>query len=174
MLEYILLRKKDESLINPDLKSLRWMVIDETHSYTGAGAAEMAMLLRRVCLAFNVNPKDIRYSTSSATFGNAKTEAERKEMEDKLRSFISGITGADFSQIRVVDGKRTGSIPDGEEHDRWSLIYNNDFVSLNQLFPQGTVAEKLEALDEMCKRLGDKPSMKVNPRAQQRPLSQAH
>lgn len=48
MLEYILLRKKDESLIDPSLKSLRWMVIDETHSYTGAGAAEMAMLLRRV------------------------------------------------------------------------------------------------------------------------------
>ncbi len=161
MLEYILLRKKDESLINPDLKSLRWMVIDETHSYTGAGAAEMAMLLRRVCLAFNVNPKDIRYATSSATFGNAKTEAERKDMEDKLRSFISGITGADFSQIRVVDGKRTGSIPEGEDYDRWTLIYNNDFVSLKQLFPEGTVAEKLDALDEMCRRLGDKPSMKV-------------
>ena len=27
--------------------SLRWVAIDETHSYTGAGAAELAMLLRR-------------------------------------------------------------------------------------------------------------------------------
>lgn len=39
MLEYILLRKKDESLIRPELQSLRWIVIDETHTYSGAGAA---------------------------------------------------------------------------------------------------------------------------------------
>ena len=52
MLEYILLRTKDASLIAP--KSLRWMVIDETHTYSGAGAAEMAMLLRRLLLAFDI------------------------------------------------------------------------------------------------------------------------
>ena len=161
MLEYILLRKKDDALIDPALKSLRWMVIDETHSYTGAGAAEMSMLLRRVSLAFNVNPQEIRYATSSATFGNATTEAERIEAELKLRKFISGITGADIGQVRVIDGKRTGSVPEGEDHARWQMVYDNDFVSLNQLFPEGTVEEKLEALDGMCERLGDKPSMKV-------------
>lgn len=161
MLEYILLRKKDESLIDPSLKSLRWMVIDETHSYTGAGAAEMAMLLRRVSLAFNVNPHDIRYATSSATFGNAKDPAERAKNELELRKFISGITGASVEQIKVVDGKRVGSIPEGEDHDRCQLIYDNDFVSLSQLFPKGCVDEKLEALDEMCARLGEKPSMKI-------------
>lgn len=161
MLEYILLRKKDESLIDPVLKSLRWIVIDETHSYTGAGAAEMAMLLRRVCLAFNVNPHELRYATSSATFGNAKDPAEREKNELELRKFISGITGTSINQVRVIDGKRTGTIPEGEDHDRWQLIFDNDFVSLAELFPTGTVEDKLMALDEMCQRLGDKPTMKI-------------
>lgn len=161
MLEYILLRKKDESLIGPELRSLRWMVIDETHSYTGAGAAEMAMLLRRVSLAFNVNPHDIRYAISSATFGNAKDEKQRAENELALRKFISGITGAALEQVKVIDGKRIGQIPEGEDHDCWQLIFDNDYVSLSQLFHKGSVEEKLEALDEMCGRLGDRPTMKV-------------
>ena len=51
MLEYMLLRNKDQVLFeNADL---RWIVIDETHSYTGAGAAELALLMRRVLMAFN-------------------------------------------------------------------------------------------------------------------------
>jgi len=54
MLEYILLRGTDANLTNPALKSLRWITIDETHTYTGAGAAELAMLLRRIILAFGV------------------------------------------------------------------------------------------------------------------------
>ena len=36
MLEYILLRKSDENLIDPNKQSLRWVAIDETHTYTGA------------------------------------------------------------------------------------------------------------------------------------------
>ena len=43
MLEYILLRGADAKLIVAGKHSLRWVVIDETHSYTGAGAAELAM-----------------------------------------------------------------------------------------------------------------------------------
>lgn len=161
MLEYILLRKKDESLIKPELQSLRWVVIDETHTYSGAGAAEMAMLLRRVCLAFNVDPSLIRYATSSATFGNADTPEKKAEAEARLRTFISGMTGTSADQIRVVDGERKGKIPEGEDHDRWKKIYDNDYVSLKELFPEGTVEEKLKALDEMCARLGDSLDMKV-------------
>lgn len=39
MLEYILLRGSDANLIVAGRNSLRWIAIDETHSYTGAGAA---------------------------------------------------------------------------------------------------------------------------------------
>ena len=53
MLEYMLLRNKDQRLFTP--KSLRWIVIDEAHTFTGAGAAELAMLIRRVLDAFDLS-----------------------------------------------------------------------------------------------------------------------
>ena len=79
MLEYILLRGADAKLIVSGKHSLRWVVIDETHSYTGAGAAELAMLLRRVLLAFKVDAENVRFATSSATFGNGENPDEEEE-----------------------------------------------------------------------------------------------
>lgn len=155
MLEYILLRGADAPLTNPELQSLRWVVIDETHTYTGAGAAEIALLLRRVMLAFNVKPEDVRFATSSATFGNTDDPAKKAEEEEKLRQFIAGITGAHLEQVEVIDGKRVGedNIPSGEDEQRWKLIFNNDFIELDKLFPEnGSVAEKLLMLDQMCER----------------------
>ena len=153
MLEYILLRKKDEKLTNPELKSLKWIAIDETHTYTGAGAAELAMLLRRVLLAFGVDATDLHFATSSATFGNGADPARE---EDQLRDFISGITGTKKSQVRVIGGKRVGegSIPEGEDHDKWDKLFRNEFVSLDDLIEgNASIEEKLAELDKMCERV---------------------
>lgn len=168
MLEYILLRKQDEKIITPhalqpgEKGSLRWMAIDETHTYTGAGAAELAMLLRRVLLAFSVEADDVRFATSSATFGNGTDPAED---EKKLKAFISGITGVNPNLIQPVGGKRLGedeidvSTEDGK---RWKKIFDKDFVSLNELFPElNTVEEKLEAMDAMCNRVAKGMVMKA-------------
>ena len=155
MLEYILLRGADSSLVNPFLKSLRWIAIDETHTYSGAGAAELAMLLRRVLLAFNVNATDIRFATSSATFGNADTPEKAKEEEDKLKEFISGITGTTKEQVRVIGGRRLGedSIPVSVDSSRWRKIFEKDFIELNKLFTDSSeIEDKLQALDDMCQR----------------------
>lgn len=164
MLEYILLRTKDAALIAP--KSLRWMVIDETHTYSGAGAAEMAMLLRRLLLAFDLTASDIRFATSSATLGNAKTEEERKKMNEDLRKFISDLTGLDLPQIEVIGGQRKGeeTIPDNTDAALWKKIVNapNGYIRLNDLFPDKvSVIEMLQALDEMCDRLPEKTDLKV-------------
>lgn len=154
MLEYVLLRQADATLINPLLKSLRWVVIDETHSYTGAGAAELAMLLRRVLLAFNVQAEDVRFATSSATFGNASTPEEAETEKQELRKFIGGITGLVTDQVEVVDGVRIGeeAITDNADKELWTKICRNDFVSLSDLFPDGTISEKLGLLEGMCQR----------------------
>lgn len=161
MLEYVLLRKKDEKLIDPDAHSLQWVAIDETHTYTGAGAAELAMLLRRVLLAFGVDAKNIHFATSSATFGNG----EDKDKEEKeLKEFIAGITGTGTNQIDVVGGERIGEneIPENEDKSRWEKIFHEDFVSLSSLFPNREgVEEQLTALDEMVDRMGDSTDMKV-------------
>ena len=167
MLEYILLRKSDENLIDPQKKSLRWVAIDETHSYTGAGAAELAMLLRRVMLAFGMSAKDVRFATSSATFANnadIKDPVVRKQKEvqarRELQTFISDLTGTSIPQVKVIDGIREGEelltakcpLPE-EDKNLWSLICKSDYIELDKLFPEGKIADKLRKLDEMCQRV---------------------
>lgn len=172
MLEYILLRKTDEKMMDPEKQSLRWVAIDETHTYTGAGAAELAMLLRRVMIAFGKDAKDVRFATSSATFANADPNepaevrrAKELEGENKLKEFISDLTGTAFGQVKVVGGVREGeellptaNIP-AEDKTRWAKICNEDFVSLDALFAEGDIAGKLAQLDEMCHRI---EALKVN------------
>lgn len=152
MLEYILLRGKDSKLIDAGKQSLRWVAIDETHSYTGAGAAELAMLLRRILLAFNVDAHDVHFATSSATFGNGEDKAKD---ERELKEFIAGITGVTTDQVEAVGGMRIGEkeIPQGEDEERWRTIFKDDFVSLTELYPGNeTISEKLQLLDDMCHR----------------------
>lgn len=152
MLEYILLRGADSKLIVASKQSLRWVAIDETHSYTGAGAAELAMLLRRVLLAFKVDAQDVRFATSSATFGNGEDKGKE---ESELKEFIAGITGLRIDQVEVVDGTRTGEteIPQGEDEERWRKIFKADYITLEELYPQeASISEKLRWLDEMCQR----------------------
>ena len=152
MLEYILLRGADAKLIVAGKHSLRWVVIDETHSYTGAGAAELAMLLRRVLLAFKVDAKNVRFATSSATFGNGEDE-ENEERE--LKEFIAKITGIRTDQVEVIGGKRIGEkeIPVGDDEDRWRKIFKADYIALDELYPgEASISEKLQWLDDMCQR----------------------
>lgn len=155
MLEYILLRQKDKKLVNPDLQSLRWVCIDETHTYTGAGAAELAMLLRRVLQAFDVKAEDIRFATSSATLGNP--EESKEKQEETLIKFIADITGLKEKQVRAIDGDRlTDEIPQGEDSVYWErLIKNADgYIELDKMFPEpDTIEKKLEHLDNMCAAL---------------------
>lgn len=153
MLEYILLRETDRNLIATG--DLRWVVIDETHTYTGAAAAELAMTLRRVLIAFGKEAREIRFATSSATFGNAKTEEEKAKAKADLQKFISDLTGTTVAQVQVVGGERTGiiSYPHNKDRIYWERICANDFSTLDEIFPgEGTVEEKLAKLDALCDR----------------------
>ena len=62
MLEYMLMRAQDGPILERSQGTLRWIVLDEAHSYVGAQAAEMALLLRRVREAFGVAPEDVYVS----------------------------------------------------------------------------------------------------------------
>lgn len=147
MLEYMLLRNKDQALFTP--KSLRWIVIDEAHTFTGAGAAELAMLLRRVLDAFDVKADDIRFATSSATIGNASSKEEKAVA---ITRFISDITGS--TKVEAVDGERKFKAKDGDSDElkRCQEFLNiNDYMRLDQLFPgDDSTEEKLSKLDALC------------------------
>src|SRR5690606_20998985 len=48
MLEYMTIRRQDKPLVDRSRGMLRWIIIDEAHSYVGSAAAEVSLLLRRV------------------------------------------------------------------------------------------------------------------------------
>ena len=101
MLELMLVRPKDQEIIEKSQGKLRWIVIDEAHSYSGSQAAELTLLLRRTLLAFDVKPDQVRFIATSATIGN-QTEESTKAM----RTFLADIAGCKEDQIEVVRGNR--------------------------------------------------------------------
>ena len=98
MLEYLLLRTQDRTILERSQGLLRWIVLDEAHSYIGAQAAEMALLLRRVRAAFGVTPEQVRLMATSATI------SEGEGTGAKLERFISDLAGLDKSHVRVIEG----------------------------------------------------------------------
>lgn len=100
MLEYMLIRKEDEPILQKSAGKLRWIILDEAHTHIGSQAAEMALLLRRVMLAFQVKPQDVRFVATSATFGSDTQTIE------SLRTFLADIGGVDPQQVHVVQGHR--------------------------------------------------------------------
>lgn len=100
MLEYMTIRKIDRPLIENSAGKLRWIILDEAHGYVGSAAAEIALLLRRVLLAFGVSPEDVRFVATSATIG------EGKEVTEDLRRFLRDISGAPERRVHVVTGSR--------------------------------------------------------------------
>ena len=99
MLEYMLLRTNDRTILERSQGLLRWIVLDEAHSYIGAQAAEMALLLRRVRAAFGVSPENVRLVATSATI------SEGAKTEPKLKRFVADLAGVPESQTQVIEGR---------------------------------------------------------------------
>lgn len=100
MLEYMLVRQKDKKIIDKSQGKLRWIVLDEAHSYVGSTAAELSLLLRRVMLAFDVKAKDVHFIATSATIGDDETA------KTKLTNYLASLAGVSADQIHVVDAQR--------------------------------------------------------------------
>lgn len=98
MLEYMTVRKQDRPLIEASSGKLRWIILDEAHSYIGSRAAEVALLIRRVLLTFNVKPTDVRFVATSATIGKGG------DVEKKLRDFLRDVAGVMEDRVHVVIG----------------------------------------------------------------------
>jgi superfamily II DNA/RNA helicase len=122
MLEYMLVRKQDKRIleISKQKKSLRWIVLDEAHTYSGSSAAELALQIRRVLDAFDVNIDDVRFAATSATLGSGE--------DDEYRTFLSQVTGKKPEDIVVIHGNQI--IPDIEPAKLTSIVseLNRDFA----------------------------------------------
>ncbi|MCC6707088.1 MAG: DEAD/DEAH box helicase [Gammaproteobacteria bacterium] len=101
MLEYMLVRASDRAILEQSQGLLRWIVIDEAHTYLGSQAAELALLLRRVMHAFGVTPEQVRLVATSATLGNGD-----ERVRDSLSRFLADIAGVPLDRVLVVGGTR--------------------------------------------------------------------
>ena len=101
MLEYMMIRQVDEPILRVSRarKSLRWIVLDEAHTYVGSQAAELALQLRRVMIAFGVKPEDVRFVATSATISS-------DEAVENLRRFLSDLSGVPIKRVEVLGGRR--------------------------------------------------------------------
>jgi len=101
MLEYMTIRKEDAPIVEASQGLLRWIVVDEAHSYVGSAAAEVSLLLRRVLQTFGVRASDVRFVATSATIGGTDERARAD-----LARYLADLAGADPAQVRVVFGAR--------------------------------------------------------------------
>ena len=105
MLEYMLVRAEDRPLIDASQGKLKWIVLDEAHSLVGAAAAEIALLLRRVLLAFSVKPEDVRFVATSATIGSGET------VRQQLQRFLADVAGIRDDRVHVIEGAAANAAP---------------------------------------------------------------
>ncbi len=138
MLEYMLVRSVDQPILQASQGKLRWVVLDEIHTYLGTQAAELALLLRRVLLAFGVDPRSVRFIATSATVG-----VDDSDTREALRNFFGDLTGGSAGRVRVIGGARApaplATAPNGLELD--SLL---DAVRAREEIPYDTLASVRE------------------------------
>lgn len=99
MLEYILLRPKDEALLNDlNIKKWKFIVLDEAHIYKGALGIEIGMLLRRLQQRIG---HEVQFILTSATLG----ENDEKGIA-KIIDFGQKLTSQKFNKEDVLFSDR--------------------------------------------------------------------
>jgi ATP-dependent helicase YprA (DUF1998 family) len=91
MLELILTRYRDRRLVR-SAQGLRFLVLDELHTYRGRQGADVAMLVRRVREACAAT--DLQCIGTSATLASGGTPAEQRAEVARVASLLFGTTVA--------------------------------------------------------------------------------
>lgn len=143
MLELMLVRPQDRPILERSAGKLRWVVIDEAHSYTGSQAAELTLLLRRTLQAFKVKPREVRFIATSATIGDQSEESTKA-----LRRFLADVAGCEEEDVDVIRGYReipslepvAGNAPSLEELETLCNRQDSDAESLVSALRRSPVA----------------------------------
>jgi ATP-dependent helicase YprA (DUF1998 family) len=95
MLEYLLLRPQDQEIF--ELPSVRYVVLDEAHSYSGAQGIDISLLMRRLQRLF---PRKLQFILTSATLGDESDP----DVRNKISAFATQLCGSAFAPEDVVFG----------------------------------------------------------------------
>lgn len=102
MLDFLLMRPKDQVLWKhntPD--TLKYLVVDELHTFDGAQGSDLAMLIRRLKARLGVKTENLICAGTSATLGN------ETQMDD-LANYAANIFDTHFDRNSIIGESREG------------------------------------------------------------------
>ena len=100
MLDYLMLRPRDRQLwAHNTPTTLRYVVVDELHTFDGAQGTDLALLLRRLRARLKMNPDQLICAGTSATLGGTSDPAP-------LLEYARQVFGVAFSPDAVVTENR--------------------------------------------------------------------
>jgi len=104
MLDYGLMQQRYMPLwngnIDQETPALKYIVLDELHTYDGAQGTDVANLIRRLKLKLHVPQGWLCPIGTSATIGN------RKESRDQLVEYASNVFGETFTEDSIIEEHR--------------------------------------------------------------------
>lgn len=143
LLNYMLVRDKDKPIltISKTNDSLRWILLDEAHTYTGSAASELALQLRRVIDALG-SIENVHFAVTSATIGGDDPDGRLQ-----LKRMVGRLTGKDLADIEIIDGERVvPAMSDEVLARRLATIHAETGCAIDK-----------ETIVGLRKRLNDKP-----------------
>ena len=119
MLDFLLMRPKDRPLWQHNVAdTLKYLVVDELHSFDGAQGSDLAMLIRRLRARLNVDKKSLVCVGTSATLGG-------EEQSEELAQYASEIFGSDFDAGCIIGESR-------ESHEQFLQVI--EYITLDPSF----------------------------------------
>jgi DEAD/DEAH box helicase domain-containing protein len=100
MLDYLLMRPKDQKLwLHNGPETLRYLVVDELHTFDGAQGTDLSLLLRRLRARFKFHNNKLICVGTSATLGG-------EDSTDSLLGYATDIFSSRFTRDSVVVEQR--------------------------------------------------------------------
>ena len=150
MLEYLLIRPKDVDIFSQN--RLKYIVLDEAHTYRGAQGIEVALLMRRLKDAFWGSK--FQFFLTSATF----VSGQSSDVKNELAQFASNLTGSTFQPDNVIFGETHNPflksqnksvinpkmiVSDDDTMTKWIEALSNENVLKERLFQLGWINKEI-------------------------------
>ncbi len=132
MLDYLLMRPADQPLWahnGPD--TLRYLVVDELHTFDGAQGTDLSLLIRRLRARFEMTPRQLICVGTSATLGGEGSA-------DGLLGYAQDVFSSPFDRDSVIAEQR---LSDTEFLDNIAFLVNQEVApeELQDALRQGLV-----------------------------------
>ena len=160
MLEYLMLRPRDSDIF--DANQLRFIVLDEAHTYSGAQGIEVALLMRRLSEYLVRAGRELQFVLTSATLG------DEGSANAKVRQFAEDISGSHFTEDCVLQGETVNDFSDDmqpfPDNDTLLRVGEDEagFAQWGEVLPDAdSLAKRLRAVGVNCPPPGGKPTSRL-------------